>query len=357
MIKPQRLKPGDKVAIVSLSSGILGEDFSAHQLPLGEKRLKEMGLDFEYMPNALKGVDYLRDHPEARAADLKRAFLDDSINGIICAIGGDDTYRTIPYLMDDPEFVEAVKNNPKVFLGFSDTTNNHMMFYKLGLQTYYGQAFLTDLAEFEDEMLPYTKQWTNELFNPTDNKEITSSPIWYGERENFGPEQISVKRVAHKEARGFEVLRGNGVVEGELLGGCIDSLNDDLVGELYGDEPSVMSKYGIFPSAEEWQGKILFAETSEERPTPDHLRKMLKALDDAGVLKAVSGILVGKPQDEQFYEDCKKEWIEATAEYNTPILYNLNFGHSAPRCILPYGGRVRVDFDNVKVYLEELLAL
>lgn len=185
MINPSRLQPGDKAAIVSLSSGVLGEPFAAHELELGEKRLTELGLQFEYMPNSRKGIEYIKNHPEARAEDLKRAFADDSIKGIICAIGGDDTYKTIPHLLDDYEFIELVRNNPKVFLGFSDTTNNHLMFYKLGLQTCYGQAFLTDFAEFAKNMLPYTKEWAGRLLSPTGRIEIVSSPVWYEERQSF----------------------------------------------------------------------------------------------------------------------------------------------------------------------------
>ena len=81
---------------------------------------------------------------DVRANDLKQAFLDDGVAGIICAIGGDDTYRLLSYLMDDKEFIDAVKNHPKLFTGFSDTTINHLMFYKIGLQTYYGPNFICD---------------------------------------------------------------------------------------------------------------------------------------------------------------------------------------------------------------------
>lgn len=133
MIKSQKLQPGDKVAIASLSSGVAGEVFVAHELELGERRLSELGLKFEYMPNAKKGIEYIKNHPEARAEDLKAAFKDDSIKAIVCAIGGDDTFRTVPYLMDDPGFIALVMDSPKIFLGFSDTTVNHLMFYKLGL--------------------------------------------------------------------------------------------------------------------------------------------------------------------------------------------------------------------------------
>ena len=114
---------------------MLGEKFCKHDIILGKKRLEEFGLEMVMMPNALKGISYLRDHPEARAADLKAAFLDDTVKGIVCAIG-DDTYRTLPYLLNDKEFLEAVRNHPKIFTGFSDSTVNHLMFYKLGLVSY-----------------------------------------------------------------------------------------------------------------------------------------------------------------------------------------------------------------------------
>ncbi len=138
MKKPKPLAKGDKVAVVSMSSGMLGEDFAKHELDLGLKRIKEFGLVPVLMPNSLKGIEYLRNHPEARAQDLKDAFYDTSIKGIICAIGGDDTYKTLPHLLGDKDFINAVQNNPKLFIGFSDTTINHLMFYKLGMGTFYG---------------------------------------------------------------------------------------------------------------------------------------------------------------------------------------------------------------------------
>jgi muramoyltetrapeptide carboxypeptidase LdcA involved in peptidoglycan recycling len=355
MIKPRKLQPGDKIAIVSLSSGVLGESFVDHELVLGERRLKEFGLEFDYMPNSRKGIEYIKANPHARAEDLKRAFMDDSFSAIFCAIGGDDTYRTIPYLLDDPEFIQAVKDNPKIFLGFSDTTNNHLMFYKLGLQTYYGQAFLTDLAEFASEMLPYTKEWMEQLLRPTTSKEITSSPTWYEERKSFDKSQVGVDRIAHDEMRGYEILRGSGSVRGRLLGGCIESLYDQLTGDRYIDERGIIEKYEIFPPADEWRGKILFAETSEEKPTPEKLKVMLKTLMLSGVFENIQAIIVGKPQDETFYNEYKNVWLKATEEWNIPILYNFNIGHAVPRCILPYGGEVEINFDNKTVLLDEPL--
>ena len=75
----RKLRKGDKVAIVSLSSGMLGEEFCSHNIEIGVKRLKEYGLEPVFMPNALKGIEYLQTYPQARAKDLKNAFLDNSI--------------------------------------------------------------------------------------------------------------------------------------------------------------------------------------------------------------------------------------------------------------------------------------
>ena len=108
-MKPKCLQKGDKVAIVSLSRGLLGEPFIPHELELGVKRIKELGLVPVIMPNALKGMEYLEKHPEDRAHDLKEAFKDDSIKGIITAIGGDDTFKTVPYLMEDEEFTLQIQ--------------------------------------------------------------------------------------------------------------------------------------------------------------------------------------------------------------------------------------------------------
>ena len=99
MIKPHRLQKGDKVAIVSLSRGMLGEDMFIHKFHIAKKRLEEdYGVEVVAMPNALKGIDYLYEHPEARAQDLMDAFRDPEIKAVFNAIGGDDSIRLLPYI-------------------------------------------------------------------------------------------------------------------------------------------------------------------------------------------------------------------------------------------------------------------
>lgn len=346
MITPQPLKKGDKIAIVSLSSGMLGETFCAHEVRLGTMRMREFGLEPVFMENSLKGMNYIRNHPEKRAADLKAAFLDSSISGIICAIGGDDTYRTIPYLMEDEEFISAVKNDPKFFLGFSDTTVNHLMFHKLGLRTFYGQAFICDLAELADDMLPYTKNAFGECFAPHSDRKIVSSDVWYTDRTDYSEASVGIDYKSHKETRGFELLQGRPVFSGELLGGCVESMYEMLTDDRYADMPEIVQKYGVFPEPDEWKGKILFAETSEEKPEPEKLRKIIEKFKEYGIFSRINGVIVGKPKDEQYYSEYKKVWSDVLSDTDIPVLYNVNFGHALPRTILPYGAEACVDAEN-----------
>lgn len=349
MNKAKSLKKGDKVAIVSLSSGMLGEDFCSHNIEIGVRRLRGFGLEPVFMKNALKGIKYLKEHPEKRAEDLKEAFMDNSIKGIICAIGGDDTYSLLPYLMEDAEFINAVNEHPKLFTGFSDTTINHLMFYKLGLETFYGPCFICDLGEISNEMLPYTKKSFLGYFEENEIKEIVSSEIWYEERDDFSKNAIGTERIAHNETKGFELLQGDRNFEGKLLGGCLESLYDILSGLRYSDEAEICAKYNIFPSLKEWKNKILFIETCEEKPSPSLFKKELIALKTKDVFSVVNGIIVGKPQDETYYEEYKNILVEVVDNQALPILYNVNFGHSTPRCVIPYGADVIVDIENKKI--------
>ena len=353
MIKPQKLNKGDKIAIVSLSRGLLGMPFCRHELDIGIQRLKDFGLEPVIMPNALKDIDYLEKHPEARASDLKEAFMDDSIKAIITAIGGIDTYKTIPYLMDDQEFIETVRNHPKIFTGFSDTTNNHLMFNKIGLSTFYGPCLLVDIAELDNEMLPYTKEYFEKFFLHESSYEITSSSIWYSDRKSYGPEEIGKPRESHKETHGFEVLNGSGIVTGKLYGGCIESIYDAYTGASFSDEPLVYEKYQIFPSESEWKEKVLFLETSELKASPLELKNMLMELKRRNIFNLVKGLIIGKPIDEEYYDDYKEVYQEIFKDLDTPILYNVNFGHSVPRCILPYDREVTVDYDNKRILVNE----
>lgn len=350
--KPHRLNQGDQIAIVSLSMGTLGEDFAAHQLKLGKRRIEELGLKPVFMPHALKGIDYVKNHPEKRAADLKEAFLTPSIKGIVAAIGGDDTYRILPYLLEDEEFKQAVVDHPKLFTGYSDTTNDHLLFYRLGMQSFYGISFLNDFAELDNDMLPYTAKTIAHFFTNPSVTDIPSSTTWYEERTDFSPTQLGQARVSHPDT-GYKVLRSKGKIQGQLWGGCLDSLADDLGDDRYPDEPEVISRYHLLLSPEEAKGKLLFIETCEEQPEPALFREKLAKLGQVGILPNVSGILVGKPQNKKYFAEYQQELLAATADYQTPILYNVNFGHAYPHTVLPYGSTAEIDCEQASLRILE----
>lgn len=331
------------IAIVSLSSGTIGEDFVKHEVDIGIKRLRSFGLTVTFMPHALKGIEYVKNHPEDRAADLLQALQDPDIDMILCAIGGDDTYRLLPYLFEHDELAGAVSN--KVFLGFSDTTINHFMLHKVGMKTFYGQSFLADLCELDKDMLPYTKKYFEELISSGSIKEVRPSDTWYEGRKNFGIDQIGIPLKSHHN-HGFELLQGNPVFSGEILGGCIDSIYDFFSGDRYADMPLLCRKYELFPNAENWAGKILMLESSEEKMSPQTYRKAVSALKETGIFKAVSGVLIGKPMDETYMQEYKQILVDVIQDPSLPIVCNVNIGHAQPRCIIPFGVKATVDIDH-----------
>ena len=342
MIKPKKLKRGDTVAIVSLSSGTAGDKKFRHRYEQGKKRLEEVfGLKTVTMPNALKGSEYLSKHPEVRAKDFMDALKDKNIKGIICNIGGADTIRLLPYIDFD-----VIKNNPKVFMGYSDTTVNHFMMYKAGVTSYYGPSVMCEFAE-NYEMHDYTKKYVEEvLFRNSENITITSSPKWTSEFLDWSNEAYDLqKRKMHYEKHGYEVLQGKGDFEGELLGGCIDVF------------PMFIGTK-IWPSINDWENKILFLETSEDEVPPDYIEYYLRNLIAQGIIDKINGIIVGKPQNEKYYEEYKEVYKKVIGgEANRPelpILYNVNIGHTAPMCIFPLGQKIKVDLNKKKLtFLEK----
>lgn len=343
MIKPERLRRGDKVAIVSLSRGMLGEPKFLHKYHIAKERLeRDFGLEVTAMPNALKGLDYLDRHPEARAADLMDAFRDPSIKAVFNAIGGDDTIRLLPYIDFD-----VLHNHPKIFTGFSDTTSNHFMLYKAGVVSYYGASVMNNFAEYV-KINDYTLEMIRKtLFDPQPTLDIPSAPYWYDDEDEkiwWCEENRNVRKAYHPEETGYEVIQGGGAVEGELLGGCLD-----VFVELLGTP--------LWPSLDQWRGKLLFLETSEEDMSCDYLTWILRNLQAQGIFDVIRGIIVGKPARRSKYEPYKAVYRRVVGmeagRPDLPILYNVNFGHAEPIGVIPYGLRCRLDAEGKTLTLLE----
>ena len=339
-----------KIGIVSLSSGVLGEDFVLHEVKIGIERLKKYGIEVEFLPNSKKGIEFIKNNPKERAEDLIKAFKDDSIDMILCAIGGDDTYRLLPYLFENNELEKVAKQ--KIFLGFSDTTINHLMLNKVGIKTFYGQAFLPDICELSNEMLPYSKHFFEELINNGRIKEIYPSDVWYTEREDFSEKAIGISMEEYHNS-GFELIRGDAKFEGQILGGCLETIFDIFDNSRYEDTVYLCQKYNLFPSLNEWENKILLLETSEERPKPELFRKMILKLQEYGIFDVISGLIVGKPQNEEYYNEYKQIILDEIRNKNLSIVYNINIGHSTPRCIIPFGVDAKVDVEKQIIEFKE----
>lgn len=321
------------IKIVSLSRGTVGEDFVSHELKLGIERLKELNLNFSFSKNALKGIKYLENSPGKRAQDLLEAFKDKDTDLILCAIGGDDTYRLTPYLFKNNELEKVITN--KIFLGFSDTTFNHFMLNKLGLVTYYGQSFLADICEMSKDMLSYTKKYFLELIKTGKIKKIKPSKYWYESRTSWDKKYLGTTTKKHLN-QGFISLQGNKIFKGKIFGGCFDSIYDMFDNTRYKDTTKIVNDYNLFPSLDYWKNKILLLETSEEKPNPTKFKKGLMFLKKKGLFNVINGILLGKPMDETYFEEYKKILIEVVNNKNLPIVVNINIGHAMPRCIIPF---------------------
>lgn len=331
MLKPQRLRPGDKAAIVSLSSGSLGEPQFLHKYHLAKERLeRDYGLQVVAMPNALKGRDYLYRHPEARAQDLMDAFRDPEIRAVFCAIGGDDTIRLLPYIDFD-----VLRRNPRIFTGYSDTTTNHFMLHKAGLVSYYGGAIMTNWAEY-GAINEYTADaFDKTLFHPQDTWAIPASGFCSYETDRVLWDEANINRTIPRFPNtGYEILQGTGKVSGPLLGGCVE-----VFVMLFGTS--------LWPSPEEWRGKLLLLETSESDTSPDLLAWILRGLQAQGVLHAVRGIVVGKPAFADKLEPYKEVYRKVVAGEaglpDLPILYNVNVGHAYPIGLFPLGLEYEID--------------
>ena len=327
---PSQLNIGDIVATVSLSSGCAGDYPVDLRYKIGIERMKnEFGLNAISMPNSMKGSKYIYENPKARAEDLMEAFERKDVKAIISNVGGEDCVRILPYLD-----YSLIRKNPKIVLGFSDFTTIHLLCYYCGLRSYYGPAVLTDFAE-NVNMYNYTKKWIKKtLFSSDVIGNIYSSKYWTSQRLEWAEvSNNNIKREVYPH-EGVKLIQGKGVVRGHLLGGCINVL-DRLRG------------LNIFPCIDEWDGAILFIETSNSELSPQMSRYFLRSLAALGVFEKIEGIVFGKPYNNLYYDEFNAELLRIVAyeqgRDNLPILCNLNFGHTSPSFIIPYGAEAEID--------------
>ncbi|MGY2893325.1 S66 family peptidase [Deinococcus sp. UYEF24] len=327
-IRPAALKEGDTVAALSLSSGFVTEVM--HRYEAGRRQARaSLGWNIVLAPNALKGEDHLYRNPQARADDLHWALENPGVAGILSMIGGDDSVRLLP-LVDS----RLIRANPKVFLGFSDSTVTLMQFLRAGVTAFHGPALLTDLAE-HGGMHPYSVQGVRQATTSAAPFRLAPAPEWTEQRQEWlDPALQEVPRVFAPSA-GWVWLQGTQSTEGHLMGGCLEVL--DMLNGTSG-----------WPEAALWRGAILCLETSEDVPSPSQVGYWLRNFAAQGVLQGAAGLVLARPRSytpdmvEDLYRWVKKVLWEAGRE-DLPVLANVDFGHTSPQLTLPLGARARLD--------------
>lgn len=329
--KPQRLNKGDAVAIISPSWA--GPSVFPKVYENGLKILKEWGLNIKEYPTVRASHGFLSKNPEARAKDINDAFADPAIKAILASIGGDDSVRILPFLDK-----KIIANNPKILMGYSDTTTLIVFGNLQGVVTFHGPAIMAGFSQMESLPESFKTHVHEMLFNPREDFEYLPYGQYCDGYLDWSKDENIGKTNELKADKGWKVIQGSGVTEGELFGGCIEVLE-------------FMKGTDFWPSKDFWDGKILFLETSEDKPTVDHVRWMLRNYGVQGVFDKVNAILFARPRDYsneekvQFDEMIKDVVGGEFGKTNLPIMTNLDFGHTDPQFVLPLGIRAKIDLD------------
>ena len=342
MIKPKRLRRGGCVAAVSLSWG--GPGAFPHRYAAGKRQFEEeFGVAVTETAHALRDPDWLARNPRARADDLMAAFADPNVDGIIATIGGDDSIRLLPYLD-----MNVIRNNPKVFMGYSDTTVTHCVCRAAGLVSFYGPSFMAGFGE-NAGMFPY-------MVDSVRRTLFAGGPIgllpqnesgWTVEHLDWADPATQSAARKLNPCTGWVFHQQEGVVEGTLFGGCVEVL-DWLRGT------------PVFPASGSLDGAILFLETSEEAAPPELLARFIRSLAAIGCLQPLAGILLGRPGGQidparfPVYADTLCRTVrEEYGLHDLPIVSNIDFGHTDPMMVLPLGVRMRIDSERRELSIPE----
>ncbi len=342
MLKPKLLEKGDRVAAITLSWG--GPGTFPHRYEAGKKQLQEnFNLEVVETRHALKDANWIYKNPKARADDLMEAFADPSIKAIISTIGGDESVRILPYID-----LETIAKNPKIFLGYSDTTISHFACFKAGLTSFYGPSFMAGFAE-NGGLFPYMEQSIERtLFSSKPIGTIhKNSDGWTVEHLDWAnPDLQSTKRKLRKPT-GSRILQGEGIVQGHLIGGCVEVL-EMLKGTEY------------WPTLDTWKGAILFLETSEEAPDVTLFERWIRNYGSQEILHNLNCIVMGRPggqlKDEELFkydEALIKVVRDELGLVDLPIMTQMDFGHTDPMFLIPYGVQAEIDCESHKFSILE----
>lgn len=335
LVRPPRLRAGDTLAAVSLSWG--GPGTFPHRWEAGRRQLEEtFGVRVVPTRHALRDAGWLRRNPKARADDLMEAFADPAVRGVVSTIGGDESIRILPHLD-----LGVLRAHAKVFCGYSDTTVTHLACYAAGLTSFYGPAVMAGFAE-NGGIDPYLADAVRRtMFTAEAPGEVRpNSGGWTVEWRDWADASAQERRRERRASSGWRWLQGAGAARGRLVGGCAEVL-------------AWMVGTPVWPPPEAFDGAVLFLETSEEAPAPLQLERWLRTFASMGILRRVGAILLGRPGGATLPEAEHAKYDEALLTVvrdeegltSLPLVAGMDFGHTDPFFVLPYGVLAEVDCD------------
>ena len=323
---PQKLKPGDEVRVIapSRSMAIIGEDCKK----IATKRLEELGLKvtFGKYVDEVADSDYLIASTEHRAEDLNDAFADKNVKAILTVIGGFNSNQILD-LID----YETIKQNPKIFCGFSDiTVLSEAIYARTGLVTYSGPHYSSFGMEkgFEYEMEYFKKMFFQEEEFELTSSEEWSDDAWFMDQEN---------REFIKNDGMFVI--NEGVAEGNIVGGNLCTLN-----LLQGTEfmPDIRDSI-LFLEDDEMAGKLFLVEFD---------RDLVSLIQQPG-FETVRGIVLGRCQKGS--EMTREKWVKLIKTKpeleKIPVIADCDFGHTTPIITFPIGGHATLKAKDGKIEL------
>jgi muramoyltetrapeptide carboxypeptidase LdcA involved in peptidoglycan recycling len=312
-IYPQKLQKGDEIRVVapSCSMGIISET----NREIANSRLKDLGFKITYSKNVEEMDEFRSSSIKSRIDDLHEAFIDKNVKAVFAVIGGFNCNQLLRYIDWN-----IIKNNPKIFIGFSDTTAlQNAIFTKTGLVTNSGPAWSTFGQKLHfDYTLEYFKKclMNEDSFAINPSKEWTDD-LWYLDQDKRSPINND----------GWLIIN-EGKASGTLLGANLCTFN-----LLQGTE--------FFPDLND---SVLFIEDDLETK-PTNFDRDLQSLIHLPSFIGVKGIVIGRFQNDSKMTNEKLVKIIKTKEElkNIPVIANVDFGHTSPIITFPIGGEVSID--------------
>jgi muramoyltetrapeptide carboxypeptidase LdcA involved in peptidoglycan recycling len=334
LITAPKLTPGDRVAILSPSFAAPGAFPELHEQAM--RRLRD---DFALEPVEYPTTRRLNAPAADRAADLMAAYADPAIRAVLATIGGDDQITVLPYLDPKPFLAD-----PKPFFGYSDNTNLLNWLWYQGVAGYHGGSTMVHLARGAGLQPVSADSLRAALFTGGD-LEIHPVELFSEEEIDWADPAALTRSAPSAPSPGWIWHQPDTVVTAPTWGGNLEILHWNLAANRW-----------IRP-VEDYAGCVLLLETSEEMPSAEEVFRMLRNAGERGLLAQFPAILVAaakasnlqyrRPTEERqrYREGQRAAVLRAVNDYHpgAMVVFGVDFGHTDPQWILPYGGRITVD--------------